>query len=933
MNVEQQRVSRCIAYIASVFFVSLASLSPLFAQTPPPVLPSRIQATPPAGLLRPGNTPTQTMPKAGDPSAAGAGSNYESAYTNKYGLKFASDAPLQAYLDAYTERTGQSFIVSPEVPEKIKNPYRIHSDVAFSTEEYLSIIEQILAWNGIALEPFGERFIKALPRKTIRQEGIPIVMDIPDKPHQEKNKVISQMIQFKSITATEAQKALEGFKRPDGLFQVFERTNSILVTDTQENINRMLEIVKFIDQPLLVLEEVFVRQIKFAKADDIKKRIDELVADSQKQTQKDEIKPNSSGSPGMTRSTTPAPSTSLLSSRILPPGLVRSQPQTTTPQPATPNETLSAMISDADRGMIRGKVQIISDERSNKLIIITRADNMQFFDKVIEVLDIQTAPDVRVKIIRLQHATAESGKDGEKGLVEILNELIGNASTTKTSSSKTSDKNKSTPYPGPGGTGNQNLTASTPATTPTPAATPAVSRTRELSADGKGKVGELSKENITILADKRINGLIVMASPTDLAVIEDIIKELDIELAQVLIETVLVQVQLKDEIKTGMDWVRGRTPPSEKSPLSPQYTSTGQYLGNIDSKTLALGSGGATASYAIIDGFNRTALDFYASKEDSNTKVLASPILMTVDNKEATLESTQMKYLYKGVRYSGSSYYGTEVPDYEQRDFGITIKITPRISPSGNVMLSVEEKFENEGPAQAIGSTDTNSASKPASYPTINTRKLQADVSVRNGQTIVLGGLVETTRKTSDTGIPILKDIPLIGRYLFGSTVDSDDRTELMVFITPYVLQDSDEAQEEARRRKDAMNMDGVWTKGWSNSELAEQENKQLMLQRERRKYREQEKEREAQEALQKLHEKEAEQAAKREARTPNTRKGPFIVSEGPVQVTEETTVQKPEPKKEEQAAEGLLTELNARKNPEPKKEENVPAQAGESTK
>lgn len=919
MNVKIQRVSRCVAYIASVFFVNFASLSPLFAQTPPPVLPSRIQATPPAGLLRPGNTPTQTMPKAGDPSAAGAGSNYESAYTNKYGLKFASDAPLQAYLDAYTERTGQSFIVSPEVPEKIKNPYRIHSDVAFSTEEYLSIIEQILAWNGIALEPFGERFIKALPRKTIRQEGIPIVMDIPDKPHQEKNKVISQMIQFKSITATEAQKALEGFKRPDGLFQVFERTNSILVTDTQENINRMLEIVKFIDQPLLVLEEVFVRQIKFAKADDIKKRIDELVADSQKQTQKDEIKPNASGSPGMTRSTTPAPSTSLLSSRILPPGLVRSQPQTTTPQPATPNETLSAMISDADRGMIRGKVQIISDERSNKLIIITRADNMQFFDKVIEVLDIQTAPDVRVKIIRLQHATAESGKDGEKGLVEILNELIGNASTTKTSSSKTSDKSKSTPYPVPGAPGNQNLTASTPATTPTPT-TPAVSRTRELSADGKGKVGELSKENITILADKRINGLIVMASPTDMTVIEDIIKELDIELAQVLIETVLVQVQLKDEITTGMDWVKSN------------FRITKDPTHNFE-----IGSGAGEAfspTYSILSGFSKKALEFSASKSDSNTKVLSSPVLMTVDNKEATLESTQMRYLYKGVRYSGGYGYngGSEVPDYEQRDFGITIKITPRISPNGNVMLAIEEKFENEGSPQAIGSTDTNDT-KVASYPTINTRKLQADVSVRNGQTIVLGGLVESTRKTSDTGIPILKDIPLIGRYLFGSTADSDERTELMVFITPYVLKDSDEAQEEARRRKDSLSMDGVWTKGWSQSELAEQENKQLMLQRERRKYREQEKEREAQEALEKLHDKEAKKAAERAARTPNTRKGPFIVSEGPVQVTEETTVQKPEPKKEEKAAEGLLTEMNARKNPEPKKEENVPVQTDESTK
>jgi type II secretory pathway component GspD/PulD (secretin) len=88
------------------------------------------------------------------------------------------------------------------------------------------------------------------------------------------------------------------------MIQTFERTNSLLVTDTQENINRMLEFVKFIDQPLVATEEVNVRMIRYAKAEDIKKRLEELVSESQKQTQaKDEIKANTSGSPGMTRTT------------------------------------------------------------------------------------------------------------------------------------------------------------------------------------------------------------------------------------------------------------------------------------------------------------------------------------------------------------------------------------------------------------------------------------------------------------------------------------------------------------------------------------------------------------------------------------------------------------------------------------------------------
>ena len=83
----------------------------------------------------------------------------------------------------------------------------------------------------------------------------------------------SQMIVFKNITVEEAQKALEGFKAPEGLFQVFERTNAILVTDTQENINRMLEVVRAIDIATPVTEDVFVRQIEYALATDIKEHI------------------------------------------------------------------------------------------------------------------------------------------------------------------------------------------------------------------------------------------------------------------------------------------------------------------------------------------------------------------------------------------------------------------------------------------------------------------------------------------------------------------------------------------------------------------------------------------------------------------------------------------------------------------------------------
>jgi len=159
--------------------------------------------------------------------------------------------------------------------------------------------------------------------------------------------------------------------------------------------------------------------------------------------------------------------------------------------------------------------------------------------------------------------------------------------------------------------------------------------------------------------------------------------------------------------------------------------------------------------------------------------------------------------------YGGGSYE----PDIEQRDVGLTVKVTPRINPNGNVILTVEETFEDVLGSQTINGQD---------WPTITTRKLSADVSVGNGETVILGGLVKTSKSNSESGIPILKDIPYVGKYLFGQMKNSESRSELLVFLTPYVIETPEDMAREARRRKDYINATDIWTKGWSDSKLAD---------------------------------------------------------------------------------------------------------------
>ncbi len=766
------------------------------------------------------------------------------------------DTPVEMVFEVYGKLVEKTVLKDPQAPSA-NITLQSRPGQRLTKEEQIEAIEVVLEMNGVHFEPYGEKFVRAVARKDIPKEGVPLYLDPEDPAIKDvpMGRVISVMLPFKNISAQEeAQKALEGFKSNTGLLQVFERTNSILVTDTRQNINRMLEIARTIDIATPVLENVFVRQIKNASATDIKTALEQIVTESQKELEK-----NGKGANSQQNRTVSAPQPTTLLRR----------PGANNPQPAAPAnvESLVTSVSDADRGMIRGKVLILADERSNKLIIITMKSNMDFFDKVIEQLDVETTPDVKVEVIRLKYADAEDVSD-------MINDLIGNASSSKSSSG-----------------GNQNPTARqggsanlTRGNSPT-----AVNANRKSANQraGESKVGELSKDNVTVLADKRINGLVVMARTEDMPTLHEIIDSMDVRLSQVLIETVIIEVALGDGIDTGIDWIsRGKD--SRPQAITDSVGNKYYYAQNGDeinynrmlrsgesytdsegetwtasaiaASTMATvrdgfvnslaggasyamggGSFGGTSAVSAMSnmvtnfvnsGFNAVFKSdklnlgaiLHAVKTDSRSKYIASPVVMTVDNKEATIEATEMRYLFKGYQYSGSTYNGTPVPDYEQKEIGITIKVTPKINPNGTVMLTVEEEYSQEGSGQMVdGETQATTV----------TRKMSADIVLENNMTVVFGGLTSTHVKESESGIPILKDIPWIGKWLFSSHVRDEARSELLVFMTPYVLDDAESAQAEAMRRKDALSDVRPWDDhGWSTSALADPVAKKEKLRR-----------------------------------------------------------------------------------------------------
>jgi len=189
--------------------------------------------------------------------------------------------------------------------------------------------------------------------------------------------------------------------------------------------------------------------------------------------------------------------------------------------------------------------------------------------------------------------------------------------------------------------------------------------------------------------------------------------------------------------------------------------------------------------------------------------------------------------------------------------------VTPKINPDGTVMLTVEEEYSQLGGGQSVLVSGSNGNAQPENIDTAVSRKMSADVLLDNMQTVILGGLTETYKSNKETGIPILKDIPWIGKWLFGSVVQTESRKELLVFMTPYVLDDADAAQAEAIRRKKTLSDPRPWEdNGWSLSPVADPVAKKELLRRLNDEWARQDEERKNQKAIEEAKAKRAKKLA-----------------------------------------------------------------------
>ena len=194
---------------------------------------------------------------------------------------------------------------------------------------------------------------------------------------------------------------------------------------------------------------------------------------------------------------------------------------------------------------------------------------------------------------------------------------------------------------------------------------------------------------------------------------------------------------------------------------------------------------------------------------------------MTTDNTEARLSVGEQRPVVTSTSSFGNS-SGTLRSSYEYKDIGINLTVTPRINPQRVVVMEILQQVDQVGGTIEIDQNDV---------PIILNREFEAQISVPDRGNC-LGGLINTEKRDSKTKIPLLGDIPILGRYLFSSQSDEDVQTELIVLLTPYVLTTDDELRAETQRRYQSTDMNAQdWPQnGWSESTLQSDEESQIDL-------------------------------------------------------------------------------------------------------
>jgi type II secretory pathway component GspD/PulD (secretin) len=297
--------------------------------------------------------------------------------------------------------------------------------------------------------------------------------------------------------------------------------------------------------------------------------------------------------------------------------------------------------------------------------------------------------------------------------------------------------------------------------------------------------------DIRIIAEETSNSLLVRATDSDWALIQQIIQGVDLRPLQVLIEVTIAEVQRTRDLDIG---VSGTVKHIPEGKVQPDVTATSPSQASARDFILQLTGGNGTIKYDVA---------IAALQERGDVKVLSLPVIIAQNNRQAVLNVGSSRPFVQVSQTVPNDPTG-RVQTVQYIDVGTVLTITPTINPDGYVNLQVQQQ--------------DNSATNVVQFdaPVINKREATTQVFIRDGQTTVIGGLADNSHSRDESGIPILSRIPLIGPLIFGRQTRNDETRELFLFLTPHIIssdEDIDRVREAVKEGSDLLRETNVGPK------------------------------------------------------------------------------------------------------------------------
>ncbi len=430
---------------------------------------------------------------------------------------------------------------------------------------------------------------------------------------------------------------------------------------------------------------------------------------------------------------------------------------------------VKALMADLDKvfgagsqSPLAGVVRVIPIERLNALLLVTTQP--RYLDMA------------KTWVERLDQMSGTSGGSRffvyyvKNGKAENLAQLIGDLFSGKRTPS-------APPTLAPGARPAE-IRSPTPPGAPAAPAAPAAAT---FSIQGTGTTAS----EVRVIADKDTNSLLILATSADYEVIEGALRKLDVIPRQVLVEVLLAEVAMTDDLQFGISWyINGlNTNPNR---------ITGRidtFPGNLPPKPTDVGA----VPFSTANPFQLVSISAEAVRavlnargDDSKARVLASPHLMVLDNQKAQIKVGDRISVQTQSQTGVSTGTGV-LNSFQYLETGILLAITPRINSNNQVTLDVSQEVSNPKPGSGGTASNPN--------PDVTQRTVQTTVVVASGESIVLAGLIREDSGRSSVGVPLLSKIPVLGAA-FGNQSMTRGRTELVMIITPRIVNDARQAQD-----------------------------------------------------------------------------------------------------------------------------------------